>query len=120
MVHQFEYMDQVWKSLSNLDPRDPGGFYKKNNDNNNNNNNKKRTPLSVNKPFVRTFVTQILIWGYLGHRGQRLIFTKNTINRFMLHSKTVIHIYKLETLYLCCGLQVHRGSFEIIGFESLF
>ena len=22
-------MDQVWKGLSNLDPRDPGGFYKK-------------------------------------------------------------------------------------------
>ena len=22
-------MDQVWKGLSNLDPHDPGGFYKK-------------------------------------------------------------------------------------------
>ena len=22
-------MDQVWKGLSKLDPRDPGGFYKK-------------------------------------------------------------------------------------------
>ena len=22
-------MDQVWKGLANLDPRDPGGFYKK-------------------------------------------------------------------------------------------
>ena len=59
------------------------------------------------------------IWG---HMDQKSIFTKKRYKPSMLHSMTIriIHVYKLETFYLCCGSQVKQGSVDVIGVKSLF
>ena len=40
----------------------------------------------------------------------------------MLHSMTitVIHVFKLETFYSCCGSQVNQGSLDVIGSNHYF
>ena len=71
MVHQ--YYDQVWKGLSNLDPRDPGGFYKK------------KTLLSLSIHSLKKFVphaSEILTKLYGPNYTQFCVFwQKKKINR---------------------------------------
>ena len=62
-------MDQVWKGLSNLDPRDLGGFYKKNalknfleTEASTNTENFSHFHVSVEKPAA-TFTTPAMIKG---------------------------------------------------------
>ena len=52
-----------------------------------------------------------VIWG---HRGEKVMFTKNAIEYYssMLQGMAIrlIHVHKLETLYLCYGVKCQPGA----------
>ena len=62
------------------------------------------------------------IWGRLGSEGSKVDFHQKCYKSSMLHRMTirVIHVYKLETCYSCCGSQVNQGSLDVMGVKSLF
>ena len=60
-----------------------------------------------------------VIWG---HRGQKVIFTKNAVFAFRLHGMVegLMHIHQLDTITNVMGLEIHTGSFGVTGSKSHF
>ena len=76
----------------------------------------------VNKldPLCKSYIHN-LDWGHLGSQWSNVDFHQKCYKSSMLYSMTIriIHVYKLETFYSCCGSQVNQGSFDVIAVKSL-
>ena len=60
-----------------------------------------------------------VIWG---HRASKGHFHLKGYNSSMLHSMTIrhMHVYTLETLYQCYGVNANLGSFGVSGVKRSF
>ena len=49
-----------------------------------------------------------------GHRGQKVIFTKNAISTYVMGIKGLVHIDQIPSTKVM-GLEIHPGSFGVTG-----